>query len=118
MPSKKRPARAAALKTVAIRPESADPVLAFAVRELTWMLEAATSFQIIPGAGSADLTLCLKTSAKLPAAAFEIRVRTSGAKRVVDLVGRPPAAALHAAYTLLERAAPASTSPGRSFPRN
>jgi hypothetical protein len=91
-------------KTVSIQAESADPVLAYAVRELKWMLEAGTSHRVVVGPAAADWVVRLKTSTRLPPAAFERKVRKTGKACFVDLTGHDASAALHAVYTLLEQA--------------
>jgi len=101
------------LKSIAIRTASDDPVLAFAVRELKWMLEASTSWRVIVGTGAADWVVRLKISPKLPCAAFEIR---TSKPRVIELAGQDASATLVAAYTMLERAGVCFDVTGPVFP--
>jgi hypothetical protein len=93
---------------IAITTTSQCPVLDFAVREVKWLLESATSGEIVcgPASGSADWTLHLAPAPELPPAAFEIQPGPAADKpgRVVELRGQDAAATLAAAYTFLERA--------------
>jgi len=106
---------------IAITADDQNPVLDFAVRELKWLLETATSSEIVcspaSGAGAADLTLCLTPAPELPPAAFEILSSSSGSQgRVVELRGQNAAATLAAVYTFLERAGICFDVTGPVFP--
>lgn len=107
---------------IIITAENQCPVLDFAVRELKWLLEAATSCEIVcspaAGASPADWTLCLASAPELPSAAFEIKpgVATGNRGRVVTLRGQDAAATLAAAYTFLERAGICFDVTGPVFP--
>lgn len=106
-----------AMQCIVIQAGSADPVLAYAVWELKWMLEAATSYQV--GTSShddADWVLRLSTSTELPVAAFEIHTRKHGNAQIIDLVGHNASATLAAVYTLLERAGVCFDVTGPIFP--
>ncbi|MEI7436043.1 MAG: hypothetical protein WCL16_04455 [bacterium] len=94
---------------IAITADSQNPVLDFAVRELKWLLETATSSEIVcspaSAAVAADWTIRLTPAPELPPAAFEIQPCSTGSQGgVVELRGQNAAATLAAAYTFLERA--------------
>lgn len=106
---------------IAITTESQCPVLAFASRELKWLLETATSSEIVCGpaaGGAADLVLRLAPVPELPPAAFEIQPcpATDHRGRVVELRGQNASATLAAAYTFLERAGICFDVTGPVFP--
>ena len=106
----------------AITSISQGPVLDFVIRELKWLLETATSGEIVCGpvvpTEPADWTLRLMPAPELPPASFEIRPGPAAENRgrVVELRGQNAAATLAAAYTFLERAGICFDISGPVFP--
>ncbi len=92
------------MKLFLIQADLTNPVLEYAAKELSWMIEAITACRVTMNKkiSGASATVTLKIMPSLPKAAFELRPVPGSCK--IELRGQNASAVLSAVYTFLELA--------------